>query len=230
MTTSFVALSDTHSLHRHVVVPNADVLIHAGDFCGRGLLHEVQDFATWLGALPHKYKVVVAGNHDAFVEKNTHEARRIFAAANVQLLLNEPVQIEGFRVWGSPVTPMFCDWHFMKERGTEIARVWEQIPDDVDVLVTHGPPYGHGDLCPPYRTSSKKVAGCLDLLNRLRQIKNKSKHGRPLAHVFGHIHDGYGTTQSDEFPGTLFVNASTCNEQYRPVNKPIVFRLDHLNG
>lgn len=223
--TSFVAISDTHSMHRRVTVPPADVLLHAGDFCGRGNLHEVQDFADWLKSLPHKHKIVTAGNHDAFVEKNPDEARRLIAEAGAVLLLNESVQVDGFRIWGSPVTPQFCNWHFMKDRGIDIAKVWEQIPLDVDILLTHGPAYGHGDLCPPYNTPVPKVAGCLDLLNRIRVIKNNDAV-YPRVHVFGHIHNGHGIYCSDEFPNTAFVNAATCNEAYQPVNKPIHFSVD----
>lgn len=226
MTTSFVAISDTHSLHRQVTLPAGDVLIHSGDFTGRGTRAEVEDFAAWLKQQPHKRKLVTAGNHDKFVETHPSEARAIFEAAGVKLLLNESVEVEGFKVWGSPVTPEFCNWHFMEDRGPDkIGKTWAKIPDDVEILITHGPAYGHGDLCPPYRTSSPKVAGCLDLLLRLRQIK-RPKGVFPLIHVFGHIHNGYGATESDEFPGTVFMNASTCTEQYRPTNPPIAFRIN----
>jgi Icc-related predicted phosphoesterase len=227
--TSFVALSDTHGMHREVKLPVADVLIHAGDFTGHGKQEQVRDFAAWLKQQPHKYKVVVAGNHDRFVEENPTDARAIFAEAGVRLLMNESVQVEGFKIWGSPITPQFYEWHFMRDRGPDaIGKVWSQIPDDVDILITHGPAYGHGDLAPPYRTDAPKVAGCLDLLVRLRQIKDgpsdRPKGIYPQVHVFGHIHSGYGPTRSDEFP-TLFINAATCTEQYRPTNPPIQFKL-----
>lgn len=226
MTTSFVAISDTHGMHRQVTLPAGDVLIHAGDFTGRGRRAEVEDFASWLSQQPHKHKIIVAGNHDEFVETHPAEARQIFEAAGVRLLVNESTEVEGFKIWGSPVTPMFCDWHFMQDRGPDkIGQTWSKIPDDVEILITHGPAYGHGDLCPPYRTAAPKVAGCLDLLNRLRQIK-RPKGVFPRVHIFGHIHAGYGATESDEFPGTVFINAATCTEQYRPTNPPIPFSIN----
>jgi len=220
-----VAISDTHGGHRSVMLPDADVLVHTGDYCKYGHMSEVKDFAKWLGKLSHKHKIVIAGNHDKPVEERTDEARKVFEAAGVTLLINEVVDIDGIRFWGSPVTPTFFDWHFMKDRGADIAKIWAQIPDDVDVLLTHGPPYGHGDLCPPYRTPCRKVAGCLDLLIRIREIYQASGGQYPKVHIFGHIHDGYGATQGDEFGGLTFINASTCTEQYKPTNPPIAIEL-----
>lgn len=220
-----VAISDTHGLHRQITVPDADVLIHAGDFCRIGKVPEVKDFADWLGSLPHRFKLVTAGNHDKPIEKNSVRAREIFAEAGATLLLNDEIVIDGVKFWGSPITPTFFEWSFMKDRGSEIAAVWAQIPDDVDVLITHGPPYGQGDLAPPYRTAHPKVAGCLDLINRVREI-HRSSHGyHPRVHVYGHIHSGYGLTESDQFPGVTFINASICTEQYRPTNGPISFSI-----
>ena len=112
----------------------------------------------------------------------------------------------------------------MKNRGEQIAEVWAQIPDDVDVLITHGPPYGHGDLCPPYRTPQRKVAGCLFNDTPTTEIYTKDRR-HPRAHVFGHIHDGFGATQGDEFGLLVFINASTCTEKYHPTNRPVTFEV-----
>jgi Icc-related predicted phosphoesterase len=212
---SIVAISDTHGMHAAMeqAVPDGDVLIHAGDFCGRGRAGEVRDFAAWIGALPHRHKIVTPGNHDSPVENDAATFREVFAAQGIRLLINETVEIEGFRFFGSPYTPTFLNWHFMRDRGPAIRAEWETIPDDADVVVTHGPAYGHGDLAPPWRGEPPRHVGCLELLNRLRSV-------RPRLHVFGHIHDGYGVTISDEIPGTTFVNASVCTEAYRPSNRP----------
>jgi len=220
-----VALSDTHGGHSQVAVPGGDVLVHTGDYCKYGHMSEVRDLAKWLEGLPHKRKLVIAGNHDRPVEERTDEARQVFEKAGVTLLLNEEVVIDGIKFWGSPITPTFGNWHFMKNRGPSIAKVWAQIPADVDVLLTHGPPYGHGDLCPAYTTPQRKVAGCMDLLIKIREIYQSSSGKHPKVHFFGHIHDGYGITQGDEFGGLMFVNASTCTERYRPTNPPIVVEL-----
>lgn len=228
MTLSVVALSDTHGMHAQVKVPDADVLIHSGDFCKYGKVPEVKDFAAWLKTLPHTHKIITAGNHDKPIEKNPVRAREIFAEAGVTLLLNEGIIIEGVKFWASPITPTFFEWSFMKNRGPKIDEVWQQIPNDVDVLITHGPAYGHGDLAPAYRTAHPKVAGCLDLLNRIREIRRVSHGYHPRVHVCGHIHDGHGVTASDEFPGLSFINAAICTEQYQPTNSPIGFAVSKL--
>ena len=220
-----VVISDTHGGHDQITVPDADVLVHCGDFCKYGHMSEVKKFAKWLGTLPHRHKVVIAGNHDKAVEERPAEARQVFEKNGVTLLLNEEVVIDGVKFWGSPFTPTFGRWHFMLNRGPMLKQVWDQVPDDVDVLLTHGPAYGHGDLCPPYTTPQRKVAGCLDLLLRIRELYHGSNGKHPKVHVYGHIHDGYGATQSDELPAMVFVNASTCTERYKPTNPPIIFEV-----
>ena len=220
---TIVALSDTHGMHAAMdhAVPEGDVLIHAGDFCGRGLMQEVHDFAAWMGALPHPHKLVTAGNHDRPVEEHEQVLRDVFANHGIRLLIGETVEVEGFRFFGSPYTPTFMNWHFMRDRGAEIRAEWDAIPDDADVVITHGPAYGHGDLTPPWKGEPPRHAGCFELLDRLRTI-------RPKLHVFGHIHEGYGVTISDEIPGTTFLNASVCTESYRPANAPHQIRLEVL--
>lgn len=213
-------------MHRQVAVPGGDVVIHSGDFCrSRNSIDEVKDFARWIGGLPHKHKIVTAGNHDGAVEKSTKECRKIFEREGVTLLLNEEVVIEGVKFWGSPTTPTFLNWYFMKDRGAPIREVWEQIPEDVDVLITHGPPYGHGSMAPPYRTPHPKEAGCLDLLNRIREIQEATSGRYPRVHCCGHIHCGYGVTASDQFASVTFINASVCTEAYRPTNSPVRFEI-----
>jgi Icc-related predicted phosphoesterase len=218
-------ISDTHGNHRSITLPDGDVLIHCGDFCKYGRMGEVEDFVEWLTEQPHKHIIVVPGNHDKPAEQLPIRCRQAFENENINFLINQEVVIESVKFWGSPVTPTFFNWHFMKNRGDHISKVWAQIPDDVDVLITHGPSYGHGDLVPPYRGGRPKVAGCLDLLNRLREIKNKTCFKYPRVHCFGHIHAGHGATQSDEFGSMTFINASICTEQYQPTNDPIEFEI-----
>lgn len=217
---SIVAISDTHGLHASMehAVPDGDLLIHAGDFCGRGSAQEVREFAAWMGALPHRHKLVTPGNHDRPLEGDGATFREVFAAHGIGLLLNETVEIEGFRFFGSPYTPTFMNWHFMRDRGPAIRAEWASIPDKADVVITHGPAYGHGDLTGPWQGNPPRHAGCFELLDRLRAI-------RPKLHVFGHIHEGYGVTVSDEIPGTTFLNASVCTLSYRPANPPQRFLL-----
>ena len=193
--------------------PVGDILVHAVDFCGRGRMEEVSDFARCLGAMPHKHKLVTPGNHDRPVEAQENACRRLFEAQGIQLLIGETVEVSGLQIFGSPYTPAFLNWHFMRDRGASIRAEWKAIPDDTDVVITHGPAYGHGDLAPSWMGQPPRHVGCFELLSRLRKVQ-------PKLHIFGHIHDGYGVTISDEIPGTKFLNASVGTESYRPTNAP----------
>ena len=224
-----VAISDTHGMHRRVNVPAGDVLIHCGDFCNHGDRYEVEDFADWLSGLPHKHKMVTAGNHDAHVARNPADARALFEQAGVTLLLDEEIVVDGVKFWGSPITPRFGNWDFMKDRGAPLAAHWSLIPGDADVVITHGPAFGVCDLVPPYGGRGlPKHAGCVDLLNRLREIKAVTHGLYPRYHLCGHIHNGHGAAVSDEFGDLTFVNAAICTEDYEPTNRPISFSIETL--
>ena len=100
-----VLLSDTHGLHRNVQVPDGDLLIHAGDFTNFSKSQsEIVDFNTWLGELPHRHKIVVPGNHEFFLEADPSKRSLL---SNATLLINQAIQVEGIRIWGSPVTPLY---------------------------------------------------------------------------------------------------------------------------
>ncbi len=201
----FVAISDTHGLHAALPVPAGDVLIHAGDITRRGDIADVPPFNAWLGTLPHRYKVVIAGNHDFCFE---HSSAAAALLTNAIYLEDSAVTIAGLRIYGSPWQPRFHDWAFNLERGPALRAKWAAIPADTNVLITHGPPYGHGD-----RTVRGEQVGCVDLLETVRQL-------RPRAHIFGHIHEGWGVTHNDH---TTFINASSCTLRLQPINPPLVF-------
>jgi len=215
---TIVAISDTHGKHSKVKLPSGDILVHSGDFTAYGNMHEFRDFIDWFAAQPFKYKVFTCGNHDAICERNL-ESCKAYVPAGVNFLMDQSVVIDGRVFYGSPWTPTFYDWSFMASRGEAIGKVWARIPDEVDVLITHGPPYGHGDAVPSRLGSSSTCnVGCIELLKRVYQVK-------PRVHIFGHIHEGYGRTDSDEITRTTFVNAATCNSNYKPKNRPQVIVL-----
>lgn len=204
-----VCLSDTHNLHRHLDVPDGDVLIHAGDFTGRGRVHEVAAFGAFLARLPHRHKIVVAGNHDFLFERDRERARELLG--DVTYLEDAGTRVADLDVWGAPWQPRFRDWAFNVDRGAPIAEKWALVPDEVDVLVTHGPPFGVLD-----KTFDGRIVGCEELERTLARV-------RPKLHVFGHIHESYGTRESS---GTLFVNASNCDLSYRIPHPPVVVDWD----
>lgn len=211
-----VCISDTHGMHRQIKeLPYGDVLIHAGDGLGVGTLAELEDLDDWFGGLPHPHKIVIAGNHDWCFEDQPETARQL--VKNAVYLQDSGVEIEGIRFWGSPWTPFFRNWAFNLPRGNALAKRWAQIPDDTDVLITHGPPWGILDEVKA-RFQLERV-GCKDLRERVLKLKIQ-------AHVFGHVHEGYGQTWDGE---QRYVNACTCNLRYEPVNEAISFEIARRN-
>lgn len=203
-----VCLSDTHGRLDELRVPDGDVLVHAGDFTRRGDPAEIRAFAASLHRLPHRDKVVVAGNHDFLFEREPDVARALLG--DVHYLCDDGVTVGGSRFWGSPWQPVFFDWAFNLPRGAALAEKWALIPSETDVLVTHGPPGGILD-----RTVHGQGVGCDDLTAALARI-------RPRLHVFGHIHEAYGRLERG---GTEYVNASICDVDYRPAHAPVVVEL-----
>jgi predicted phosphodiesterase len=201
-------LSDTHNLHVRLAVPDGDVLLHAGDFTSRGTEREVAAFGAFLARLPHRHKVVVAGNHDFLFERSPERARELLG--DVLYLEDALAEVGGITVYGSPWQPWFHDWAFNLPRGPALAAKWAAVPERLDVLVTHTPPHGLLD-----RTAHGENVGCEELTRALARI-------RPRLHVFGHIHEAHGATHVD---GTLAVNACSCDLRYRAVNAPVVVDL-----
>lgn len=200
-------ISDTHELHRDLEIPYGDVLIHTGDFTMNSVSTEkLLDFNDWLGDLPHPYRIVVPGNHDFVVEDG---ARRQLIP-NATLLANEAIEVMGLKIWGSPVTPLLSE-AFGGPSDRDRAELYSRIPDDTDVLVTHGPPYDILDQAP----DSELHQGCKQLLAAVRRVK-------PMIHVFGRVHGGYGTFST---PDTLFVNAALPGREFGMSRLPHVFRL-----
>lgn len=200
-----VCISDLHNLYKHIDVPAGDMLIIAGDVSNTGKPEELIAFNAWLGTLPHKYKVMVAGNHDMWFERFPELARDLIPNVT-HYLENSDVEIEGIKIWGSPVTPQFYYWAFMYDRD-KLDRLWQTIPA-CDILITHGPPAGILD-----RTIEGDHAGCKSLFRHVKRVA-------PKYHIFGHIHEGRGVHIED---GTIFLNVSTCNRRYEPVNPPLCF-------
>jgi|ERR1039458_1098488 Icc-related predicted phosphoesterase len=202
-----VCISDTHGQHRQLAVPNGDILIHAGDFTFYSEPPSiVSDFNGWLGSLPHRQKIVTCGNHEYLLE----EPRERGAITNATLLIESGVEIEGLKIWGSPTTPLYGG-AFGKSKPEDRQRLWASIPEDLDILVTHTPPFAILDHGLP----SEPREGCPYLFEAVFRV-------RPRLHVFGHIHAGYGTRRTSD---TIFVNASLLGDSGKPDREPIVIDL-----
>lgn len=207
-----VLISDTHMRHDALALPECDVLIHAGDFSGWGSQPDLVRFVEWFSTTPARDKVFIAGNHDFICEQEPGLVHTLAREAGVHYLAEEEVRVGGLRIWGSPITPNFCNLAFNRARGREIRAHWERIPEGIDVLVTHGPPLGVGD-----RTWDAEEVGCEELLARVRQLQ-------PRLHVFGHIHEARGEYS---LPGltTRFLNVSSCPLRGPGIRPPVVVDL-----
>ncbi len=203
-----VLISDTHGLHDELLIPDGDILVHTGDISMKGTIEDIANFNSWINTLPHRHKIVIAGNHDFAFQNQARLARK--ALTNCHYLQDSLVNCEGIKIYGSPWQPWFENWAFNLERGAEIKKMWNLIPPDTDLLLTHGPPFGILDEISP-----NHQVGCKDLLDRVLQIK-------PKFHVFGHIHQAYGQIEQDEIK---FINCSICDVDYNPKNAPIVIDL-----
>lgn len=190
------AISD---LHGHLPdLPGGDLLIIAGDLTYSGTKGELKMLDSWLGNLKYKEIVVIAGNHDTYLTLGGNPFK------NAHYLINSGVKLFGLYIWGSPFTPKFGSWGFMKQRGEQMRAIWNQIPDHTDILVTHGPAHGILD-----KNNHEEHCGCLELRHVIDSIK-------PKYHFFGHIHESYGYHFEGE---TNFYNCAYCDENNEPKNK-----------
>lgn len=207
-----ILISDTHERHDEVKVPDGDILIHAGDFTMHGEFRQIARFNKWMGKLPHKHKLVIAGNHDRTLELQPELAEPLLT--NVTYLRDRMVEVEGIKIYGSPWTPFFHSdyWRFHTKTDTERVQLWDKIPEGLDILVTHGPPKYVLD-----GTLEGDYAGDRQLYEAVHRVK-------PKIHVFGHIHEDYGheiATGGD----INFYNASVVDRLYQVRNEPWVLEV-----
>jgi predicted phosphohydrolase len=205
---TIVCISDTHELHRELDVPAGDILIHAGDFTMFSKsASAILDFNEWLGKLPHRWKILIPGNHEFFLESDPSRRRLI---SNATVLINQGVEVASLKIWGSPVTLLYGG-AFGLSSPTDRVKLYAKIPDGLDILVTHGPPYSILDRSP----RALHHAGCPQLLEAVSRLK-------PKLHVFGHVHGAHGMLSTED---TLFVNAALLGPDGDLCASPIVLRM-----
>ena len=222
-------ISDTHNKHKHVHnkglgdLPGGDLIIHAGDATSRGYRHEIVEFAKWFNQLDYKHRVFIAGNHDWGFQNNVDEVMEHLAYYEGVTYVEDKMRTikDGdtiINIYGSPWQPEFYNWAFnLPKNGPGLASKWEAIPEDTDILVTHGPAFGILDTVEGRRSSH---LGCELLAERIAVVK-------PKIHVCGHIHTGYGYYFNGE---THFFNAAALNEDYMYAQKPFTFDWDPITN
>lgn len=243
--TRIVCMSDTHGQHNNIAVPKGDILIHGGDFTQTGEVKTVRKLVQYFQKLEFPTTICIAGNHDLTLDlpyyerswrrfhkqkDNSEEGKKFvldymsssaesdhkfyyLEDSSCSVPTKDEQQPSNLAIYGSPWSPEFYDWAFNVPRGQPSVDIWSKIPTETDILVTHGPPLGRGDLC-----EHGVRAGCYDLL---QQVQDRVQ---PRLMIFGHIHEGYGTS----FDGkTMYVNASNLDLEYDNVHPCTVIDLPH---
>jgi Icc-related predicted phosphoesterase len=235
MKTRITVISDTHTRHGLIPMedlPGGDLILHAGDIMNSGYnRNDILDFCTWFQSLKqYEDKIFIAGNHDRLFENEPYEVEGylkdyplIDYLQDEQLTLygdgpNGDMPENNIRIYGSPWQPEFYSWAFNLQRNSlELSGKWEAIPDNTDILITHGPAFGTLDTVTGRPWDN---LGCELLAQRIERLK-------PKIHICGHIHSGYGYVFKN---GTHFFNAAVLDEQYEYTQKPMTFDWDHINN
>lgn len=232
-------ISDLHG--HYPELEGGDLLIVAGDLTARDEPHEWVEYFLWQGGQPYEKIIFMSGNHDNRMQnvymvfyspdgkveylcdsgtefQYTEPVRNIFDLEDKSLVFRRKLKI-----WGSPWSLKFKGMNprcmaFTVDTEEELAEKWALIPNDVDILVTHSPPWSILDKV------ERGYVGSTTLLDRLQKIQ-------PKLHIFGHIHEHGGQQMIYKRPGvgtennTICINASYVNEKYKPVNKPMRIEL-----
>ncbi len=202
-----VCTSDTHGMHSNLEIPDGDIFIFAGDISDRE--KTLIDFNHFLGGLPHNYKIIIDGNHDMPPEKLSE------LITNATYLQHGLLEIENIKIWGTSWQYWLVDQINRKKNQKNLQGIWELIPTGIDILITHFPPFGIGDL-----TRRNKHLGSRDLLTAaISRIK-------PKYHIFGHIHESYGIFKEKIDDSEItFINSSAVMGFGSELNPPIVFTI-----
>ena len=218
-------ISDTHNKHKQIQdLPGGDLLIHAGDISSMGRKYEIEEFCEWFDSLNNYTSAVfICGNHDFGFEERPKETMEIVNSYKWITYLQDNhlsfgADMENLvKIYGSPWQPEFHNWAFnLPKNGWELEQKWNDIPEDTDILITHGPAFGYLDVV----KGQYENLGCQLLTNRIKTIK-------PKIHVCGHIHSGYGYVFDGD---THFINASVLDEQYQYTQKPLTVEWDPVTN
>lgn len=201
------AISDLHG--HQPKLPGGDALIVAGDCTGCDTTSQWRAFGRWLGKQGYHEIILVAGNHDGMLY-DKKDLVLSFMPPNLTYLEDWQTWLaNGISVYGTPWTPPFNYWHFMQPSGEKMQRKLESIPSGLDILVSHGPPYGILDQVNKGTDEEPKIVsqGCRDLLDKINEVK-------PRINIFGHIHEN--GSKRIHIDGTDFYNVAYLDEHYNP--------------
>lgn len=237
MKIKIACFSDTHTKHKNIIMPECDIAIFGGDCTNQGFKEETKDFLNWFDLqVMATFKVMIAGNHEVAWDAEKYDPRlkptwlldEFEKHPNIHYLENSSIEILGLNIYGSPITPDFFPeyWGFNKQRGEVIRQYWSRIPQDTDILVTHGPAKGIRDYITPSNHYSESIypagnVGCIDLKDRfyaLPQVK--------LMQV-GHIHENNGVDILDIGDRKVqYANAACCSHYNKFLYQPIVVDVE----
>jgi len=206
-----VVISDTHGNFYQLDLPKGDILIHAGDFTlEEESEKEAKSFLAWVNKQSHRHKIIVPGNHDYGFDRNL--GKFLDDIKEVKLLIDNSVEASGLRFYGVPWTKVFSNMAFNLPEGPELEAKWSAIPEDTDILVTHGPAHGYLDI------EDGNHLGEIGLRDRVEQVA-------PQLHVFGHIHSAAGVAFNDK---TVFANCALVDQRLKLCRRPTV--IDFRDG
>jgi Icc-related predicted phosphoesterase len=218
-------IADLHGYYPKL--EGGDLLIVAGDLTARHTEREFYDFANWMRNQNYEDMIVIAGNHDTWLlEADSWDIKNWINTGEFEFLHDDGTELEnGMKIWGSPWTLKFSGMNpkcmaFTCDNEKQLSAKWELIPDDIDILVTHGPPYSILDGIPNAYDGTFYHAGSKSLALRIGKMKKS-----PKLWCWGHIHEAHGQDMTARGNHCKMVNASYVNEHYKPVNKPIRIEL-----
>ena len=216
-----VLISDTHNRHRMLKMPEGDVLIHAGDFTNKGTEQEIREFDAWLASLDYQHKIVVPGNHDKGMDSKTKQGGvQVTEVTNANVLRGEMVEVMGLRVFGLPHTLNLPLGREMSAFGCGTEEEMKEraggIPSaNVDILVSHSPPWGIGDT-----NRTGKHCGS----QGLREVVFNADQ-LPKLWAFGHVHESGGNTYRAKGTKTILMNAASFLRSEEGLRPPVVIDI-----
>lgn len=217
MTLKIVHISDSH-LQKLPELPEADLLIHTGDALNYGSFDDLIEFRKQLLDIHHQYDKILflPGNHDWVFQRTFDHAKDFLLEDidNIEVMHEKFITYKGYKIYGTSFQPFFCDWAFNIRNPELLAQIYERIPEDTEILLTHCPPKNILDNCIWERVGSPELAHKLQSLPNLK------------LHCFGHIHAGQGMLLKGS---TVFSNGAICDENYDPTNPPNIIQLESKN-